>query len=363
MAPALAQDIADDLDLSQTGIGALTTIPVLMLALGALPGAKAISRFGPRLTLAMAIALVGLASFARALSPSAGLLFVASAVMGLAIAIMQPALPALVPRWTPGRLALGTAVYMNGMLMGEFVGAGLTLPVLMPLTGDNWRLALALWSLPALAVALGYLWSPSYDRGTESPRLIWLPDWRDPLVWKLGVMLGAAASLFFGVNAYMGTVLEARGEAEALASALGIFNVSQVAASLTMLPMAKHWVGRAHPILACVVVSVVALGAFWVLPGWWSIAGSFVLGFATGILLILLVAVPPQLHGSVDAGRLAAGMFLIGYTLSSVVPLLGGALADLTDKPTLALLPLMLFGIFAALVAQSIRLEEKPANG
>ena len=43
--PALAPSIEADLALSQTALGALTTIPVLMLSLGALPGALLIALY------------------------------------------------------------------------------------------------------------------------------------------------------------------------------------------------------------------------------------------------------------------------------------------------------------------------------
>ena len=42
--PALAPGIQSELSLGQTGVGALTTLPVLMLSLGALPGALIIAR-------------------------------------------------------------------------------------------------------------------------------------------------------------------------------------------------------------------------------------------------------------------------------------------------------------------------------
>ncbi|MDA1301762.1 MAG: hypothetical protein O2868_16975, partial [Proteobacteria bacterium] len=51
LAPPLAPYIDSDLGLNQTLMGALTTIPVLMLSLGALPGAIAIARLGPLVAL------------------------------------------------------------------------------------------------------------------------------------------------------------------------------------------------------------------------------------------------------------------------------------------------------------------------
>src|SRR5690554_2164517 len=131
--PPLTAAIDDDFNLPQALLGSLTTLPILMLSVGAILGSLVIIHLGARTTLAMALALVGLASAARGLTDQLALLLSFSAFMGLGIAIMQPALPALLTRWLqPTQLALGSAVYMNGMLMGEFIGAGLTLPILMP---------------------------------------------------------------------------------------------------------------------------------------------------------------------------------------------------------------------------------------
>ena len=127
VAPPLAPFISDDLALSQALPGALTTLPILMLAIGAMPGSLAISRIGPRNTLAMAMVIMVIGSAGRGLVPDTFTLMLASAVMGLGVAMMQPALPALLPRWLePHHIAIGSAIYMNGMLMGEFIGAGIT---------------------------------------------------------------------------------------------------------------------------------------------------------------------------------------------------------------------------------------------
>jgi hypothetical protein len=46
---------------------------------------------------------------------------------------MQPAMPTAVRQWVPDRIGLGTAVYGNGLLVGECVPVVLTLPWLLPL--------------------------------------------------------------------------------------------------------------------------------------------------------------------------------------------------------------------------------------
>lgn len=355
VAPALAPSIAEELALSQTHIGALTTLPVLMLALGALVGSLLIMRLGPRNALVAALVVVGLMSAGRGLAGGPVLLLTASALMGLAIAVMQPALPALLPRWlSPARIALGSACYMNGMLMGEFVGAGLTLPVIMPLTGGSWRLTLLVWSLPAVLIALLLMVPKTSQHGADNSKE-WLPRLRDPLMWKLGLLLAGTASLFFGTNAYMASVLEDRGELSRLDTTLFCFNFAQVAASTLMLWMARHWVGRRGPILWTAGLGVAAMAGFILVEGWVGVAFAVLMSFFAGILLILVVSLPPQLVSSSEAGRLSAGNFTIGYTFAFVIPLIGGVLADTSGHALAAIGFITVFS--ASTVPLALRLK------
>ena len=328
VAPPLAPFISDELGLSQALTGALTTLPILMLAVGSMPGSLAIARLGPRNTLALAMVIMVIGSAGRGLSPDTFTLMLASAVMGLGIAMMQPSLPALLPRWLEARhLAMGSAIYMNGMLMGEFIGAGITLPVLMPLMEDSWRATLLAWSLPALLVAVA-LFLPKREMSRPVKKPAWLPDWKNPLTLRIGLLLGLSGSLFFGLNAYMANLLRQQGNFEMLADALFWYNFAQVGASLVMLKMAKSWVGRKSPIIVTASCSIIGTIGTVLLTGWWSIASATFMSFTAGILLILLVALPPVLVESKETGRLSAGNFLVGYTLAFSVPMLGGLLAD-----------------------------------
>ncbi|SFC17830.1 MFS transporter, CP family, cyanate transporter [Marinospirillum celere] len=339
--PPLAPFINADFQLSQTLLGSLTTLPVLMLSLGALIGSLAIMRLGARNSLALALALVATTSAARGLTDSLTLLILLTLLMGLGIAIMQPSLPALLPRWLDGKkLALGTAVYMNGMLMGEFLGAGVTLPVLMPLLEGSWRATLIAWSLPAFLVVIA-TFLPRQREDTSSHDKVdevhWLPDWKDPFLWRIGLLLASSASLFFGTNAYLGSLLEERGEMQRLEAAFFWFNLAQVAASLAMLALAERWVARRGPLILSTLCSLLGMLGLLLTSGWISLVFAFLLSFWAGILLILLVALPPQLLPGKQAGRLAAGAFTLAYSLSFFVPLLGGSLADWTGQPSHAL--------------------------
>ncbi len=359
VAPPLAPFIGNELALSQALTGALTTLPILMLAVGAMPGSLAISRLGPRNTLALAMVIMVIGSAGRGLVPDATTLMLASAVMGLGVAMMQPALPALLPRWLePHHLAVGSAIYMNGMLMGEFIGAGITLPVLMPLLDNSWRATLIAWSLPALVVA-ALLFLPRRDRARPVRKVAWLPDWKNPLTLKVGLLLGLSGSMFFGLNAYMGALLEQRGQGDRLAESLFWFNLAQVAASLVMLKMARAWVGRRSLILIMAVISIAGTTGTLLLPGWWAIASATLMSFVAGILLILLVALPPLLVSSEQTGQLSAGNFLVGYTLAFAVPMAGGLIADWTGNVSHAVVTMVVYSILVLPLIFTLDLTRK----
>lgn len=376
-APPLALDIARDLGLGQADVGALTLLPLVTIAFGALPASWAMRRIGVQRALLAGLALLATMSAARGFADDRLWLLGATFAMGLGVATLQTALPSVVGAWTPRHLALGTAAYMNGMMVGEFVGAGLTLPLLMPLAHGDWRLALALWSLPATAI-LVLLARPREALGTgdgldesddpdagfvgtagavagcgrlparHSPPASTRPSaWRDTTLWRLGIPLGGSVVVFYAINAYMGSVLEARGESEVLATLLLAFNLSPFAASLALLPLGERWSGRRAPLVASAVAAMIGLLGFVFLPGLPGQVSAVVAGFAATVELILLVSLPPALVRGAAVGQLTAGITTIGYGIAFALPLIGGVLADAFGADVSAVLVPSL--VFAAL--------------
>jgi CP family cyanate transporter-like MFS transporter len=162
--------------------------------------------------------LTALGSALRA-APDAALL--RDLAMGVGIAIMQPSLPSVVREWVPQRIALGTAVYSNGLLMGEALAASLTIPLVLPAVGNDWRLALVAWSVPVLAIAVAGAWYQK-DRPREpvhAKAKVWWPDWRSPITWRLGIISGGCSSIYFTTNAFLPDLLRGLGRAELLNAA------------------------------------------------------------------------------------------------------------------------------------------------
>jgi MFS transporter, CP family, cyanate transporter len=75
-------------------------------------------------------------------------------------------------------------------------------------------------------------------------------------------------------------------------------------------------------------------------------------------VLILTLALPPLLAAPEDVHRLSAGMLAIGYTLSFIVPFVGGAIWDATGSPATAFLP----GAVGATIVLSLGAMLRPAD-
>ncbi len=337
VAAPLGPRIADALSLNQTGLGALTTLPVLALGLGAIPAAWLIARFGARNALIMAVLLTGAASAARGAAPDAMLLLIATAATGLGIAIMQPALPALVSRWCPGFVALGATVYLNGMMVGEFIGAGLTLPALLPAVGGGWRAALFALSIPIVLLAPFMLIPRLHGERPTLDQVGRWPDWRDTRVWRFGGLLGLTASTFFGLNAYMGAVLASKHLSAHIDLVLAIFNAVQLFASLFLMATIRRVLATPRLLFATVILHIGGLAVVMVSASLWLIGGVIAISFASAVQLITLTSLPSLILTPARAGAVAAGMFAVGYVLAFVVPLIAGSLVDASGSITSAL--------------------------
>ena len=51
-------------------------------------------------------------------------------------------------------MSFGTAVYTNGLLVGETLPVMLTIPLVFPLVDNSWRWSLAVWGIPLILIAV-----------------------------------------------------------------------------------------------------------------------------------------------------------------------------------------------------------------
>lgn len=338
--PPVLTLIHRDLRLSETGVGVLTSLPVLLMAAAAVPGSLLIARAGARRAAIAGIMVVAISSGLRGAGPSVAMLFAMTFVMGVGVAVTQPAVPSLVARWCADRVGLATAVYVNGLLVGETLSAALTLPLVLPLVRGAWPSTLAVWALVPLGTGVLMLALRSrLPDAAAGPTAPWRPEWRGALVWRLGLLLGGISTAYFGTNAFLPDYLHTVGQAGLIGPCLAALNAGQLPASLLALILAPRITGRRAPLLAVPVSAAASLAVFLIGPPALRVLGAGLIGFSAALGLVLALALPPLTVQSRDVHRLSAGMFAVGYGYSFLLPLLGGMVWDLSHVPVSAFLP------------------------
>jgi MFS transporter, CP family, cyanate transporter len=361
--PPVIPLIRTDLGMSETEVGILTGLPPVLFACTAILGSLLIARFGALATLIAGLIATAAGSALRGAAADIVLLYAATIVTGLGVAIMQPALPPLVRTWLPHRIGFGTAVFTNGLLVGEILPVALTLPLLLPLVGNSWRASFVVWAVPVALIALVLmLLAPRQAKPQSAQRTPgWWPDWRDPLIWKLGIALGAANAIYFTTNAFLPDYLHHLGRADLVSAALTALNVGQIPASLLLLAIAHRIERSIWPHIVCGAAAIAAVAGIMLLPGPGVVACAAVLGFCAATILILMLAMPALLAPPGEVHRVAGAMFTISYSLAVVTPICSGLAWDLTGRPSTAFLSIGACALTLIVVAPTIRFERPAA--
>jgi|SRR5215470_16911015 len=360
--PPVIPLIHDDLHMTETQVGLLIGLPLLTWSVAAIPGSLLIARLGATMTLVIGLVVTALAAAGRGAAPDVWLLYVATLLMGAGIAIVQPAVPTLVREWMPQRIGLGTAVSTNGLLLGAAAAPTLTIPLVLPLLAQNWRLDFVVWAAPVLATAaLALLLAPRSPRAAAdaASATLWWPDWRNPLIWLLGLTFGVNNALFYGAAAFLPDYLGSIGRSDLTGAALGWLAGSQLIASTLLLATAEYLQRRAWPYLvfgSAALAGVLGIAAG---SGLWIVAAATLLGFSLAVTFVMTLALPPVLSRPGDVHRMAAGMFTISYSCAVVIPVVCGALWDLTGRPWAAFVPLGICAVALTVLGLALSLHPK----
>jgi CP family cyanate transporter-like MFS transporter len=346
--PPVIPQVHDELHMTETQVGLLIGLPLAILAIAAIPGSLLIARIGATVAVALGMAIAAVGGGVRAAAIDVWTLYAAAIVSAFGIAIMQPGMPTLVRQWLPDRIAVGTIGYSAGMLMGAMFPAVFTIAYVLPAVGGSWRLDVALWAVPALAMApVFFLLSPRIRESRDALAMSggrWWPDWKNPVVWLLGFTFASNNSPYFVTSAFIGDYLQSLGKPELLGPALGWLNGSQLFALAVLLVTANRLQLRAWPFL---VFGPIMFASFLVLVVFTSspfaiVAATAVIGVAAAVTMTAILALPPLLAAPRDLPRTAAGMFTVSYTCAVIIPTICGGLWDLTGKPWTVFVPLLI---------------------
>jgi CP family cyanate transporter-like MFS transporter len=361
----VARQIGADLHVSAAVIGLFTSIPVLAFALCS-PLAVAVIRRGGA-NFALAVSLVG-AVIGCVIRSSDGFVtaLVGTALIGIFLTIGNVVVPVVIAReFPPERVHFMTGVYTSAINVGTMTVTVATAPLA---SGLGWRAAIALWAMFGVA-ALAAWFGLHGLRGTFLPRPDAVPA-RDAAdgprrsvlragsTWALGAAFAGQAFSFYGVTAWLPTLLIDRGFGITAAGAIAaIFQVAGIAGAL-LTPVLTR---------VSILAGVLAVAAGWltvplgflIAPDlWWlwCVLGGAAQGGGLTVIFIMVSTLGGDQHEVTGRSGLVQGL---GYGLAALGPTVVGGLHEATGGWTAPLLvvlaAVLLFGIVGASVAARLR--------
>ncbi|KVC52770.1 MFS transporter [Burkholderia pseudomultivorans] len=341
--PALAA-VGPLLDMIQraTGIGdgaasLLTTIPILLMGLGAL-GARPLQRVtGIAGGVWLGVVLIGLACASRVGAQHPWLLLASACCAGIGIAMVQALLPGFVKAHFAARIGGAMGVYSTS-IMGGAVLASVAAPLVAARWG--WLAALAGWALPAALAALAWPLASRGDRTVSvRPAAATAVDARasrSPRAWRLALFFGIATGAYTLVLAWLPPYYMRLGwSPTAAGSLLGGVTLAEVVAGLAVSATIDRVPDRRPALHAAIASLLLGLLLMLAAPERLALPAALLLGAGIGALFPLsLIVTVDHAATPADAASLTGFVQGVGYLIAGLFPFAAGIvrqhLADLT---------------------------------
>ncbi|WP_246643228.1 MULTISPECIES: CynX/NimT family MFS transporter [Streptomyces violaceusniger group] len=340
----LLEEVRDDLGMSGTVAGVLTSVPAACFALFGLTAPRLARRWGPG-----AIVCAGLAAIATGLllRPFAGgtVVFLAASALALAgIAVSNILMPVIVKRWFPDRVGAMTGLYSMGLSLGTAAAAAATVPMTDAL-GGSWRSGLGVWALLAAVALVPWLFlaragaSGPEAGGTDTDASAAAETaaapadapavriTRSPLAWAMAVFFGFQATAAYISMGWMPQIFR---DAGVSASTSGLLLAVMMAMGVPLAFVLPRIAARLrHQGVLVVILGVFGLTGYaglWLAPAEGAWAWAVLLGIANCAFPLALTMIGMRTRTHAGVVRLSAFAQSVGYLLSIPGPLLVGVL-------------------------------------
>jgi MFS transporter, CP family, cyanate transporter len=326
-------EIRENQNLGIVQFSFLTAIPVICFALAApLPSLRVFRKIKTEQLIVFALLALAAATIFRTLG-SNSLLFGATVVLGISIAILNIVTPALVRRDYPKKITTVMPIYSAVLSLMASLGAGLSIPI-ASYFGDNWKIGISVWAIPALLAAI--IWIPLLRKAKPMPdahenhfkELL-----RSKKAWLVSIYMGVQSANFYTQVAWMPKILIDKDYSAAQAGALfGLSTLCGFALTL-ILPMVFS---RGEDLkLAILATSIPGVAGFLLLnysSNAWTIPALLLISTthaALPLALGLIAIKSPSVGATSHLSSMAQG---IGYCIAAVFPVLIGYTYEVSNS-------------------------------
>lgn len=352
--------IKDDINISNTMAGMITTLPLLSFALFSPIVPKLGQKYGVELIILCSIVFLTVGIAIRSLSGVVSL-YIGTAVLGLAISVGNVLLPGLIKREFPKRIGLMTGVYSISMNLFGAIASGVSVPIALGWR-FGWKGALGIWGILSFISIFFWLLQMKHSNVRRDTVHKEKADshvnlWSSALAWQVTLFMGLQSMFFYVLVAWLPEILKQQG-----------LNSSQSGLMLSVMLLALLPFTFIVPVIAgrmsgqCSLVTITAIlffiGTVGLLYGssnliiFWIIALGIGGGFAFSLSMMFFGL---RTRNAQQAAELSGMAQSVGYLLAAIGPTLFGFIHDATNSWTIPLLILVgasvllfIFGLSAA---------------
>ena len=345
---SLIPAIRDSLEVSNTVIGTITTLPLIAFALISPISPKLANRFGMERTLLFSMVILAVGIGLRSVT-GVSTLFIGTALIGVAISFGNVLLPGLIKLTFPFRIGLLTGLYAVCMNIFGALASGVSVP-LSNINLLGWQGSLGIWIVLTL-IAIG-VWMPQakhptslpdYDSGEEKEKVNF---WKSSTAWQITVFMGVQSLMFYTLLTWLPDILITKG-----------FSSHEAGWMLSVMQFALIPMTFVMPVISGKMKNQMLLG---MLTGLLFILG--VLGLLQGSTIAVFISVilwgvacgsafsfsmmffTLRTKDAYAASDLSGMAQSIGYLLAAIGPVLFGSLYDLSGGWNMPLFVLLVGG-------------------
>lgn len=347
----LLQPIQADLGLSFSVASLLTSLPVLAMGLLSFVGFRLAQPFGLERTVTCSIALLVVATAMRFWVSGISWMLVTALLAGIAIAMIQTLMPAIIKARFGRRAPLIMGFYVTAIMTGAAIAA-----ISTPLMASqlSWRASLGHWVWLALfALVLWVCWlgrgRPSAGSAKASSGPLQSSHWRNRRSWQLAVFFALGTSCYVSVLAWLAPYAQELGySAKQAGLLLGFLTACEVVAGIMFPWWASRRSDKRIVIAVLCVLQLVGFTALALIPQTALLLWVAFIGLGIGgIFPLAMIITMDHIDHPLQAGRLTAFVQGVGYLIAAVAPWAAGYLRDWLQSFTLAWLLLAATSVLA----------------
>lgn len=358
----------EELDVSNSMIGLVNTLPLLAFGVFSSLVPKISSKFGMELTLLAAMCMLTVGIFIRALSGLPLLLF-GTVLLGMAIAFGNVLMPGLIKSSFPYQIGLMTGIYSVSMNIFGALASGISVPI-ASVPSFGWRNAMQIWSvLSLIAIVILLLRLPAAR--SEKKVFVKVENkasrgiFKSKIAWAVTLFMGLQSFIPYSLFTWLPDILMTKGFDESEAGWLiAIYQLGLIPTTFIAPIIAGRM--QSQRLIGCIAGLLFFFGLLGVtfISSRLIIAPLILTGVGAGTAFSLaMMFFVLRTNSIAESSQLSSMAQSVGYLVASMGPLLLGTIAEKTNGWMVPLIILMIAALCIAFLGTIAGKNQKISVG